>query len=112
MGSTISYVLLTRNKNLNPSSSTAQGKEGQALAETTTNGAEKIHENPAPTFSEILNQAIKDTDLSEINIKLTDLTSQIVKLKINEENPFVNSLKNIQTAYVSAQSTNNQFLLS
>lgn len=112
MGQVISYVLLSRNKNLNSSSSSAQGKEGQALADSTTNGAEKVHEDPVPTFNEILEQAIRDTNLTEINSNLASLSEKLAKLQVSNENPYMNSLQNIQKAYNSACSTNNQFLLN
>lgn len=112
MGQVISYVLLSRNKNLNSAPSSAQGKEGQALADSTTNGAEKVHEEPAPTFNEILEQAIRDTNLTEINSNLASLSEKLAKLQVSNENPYMNSLLNIQKAYNSACSTNNQFLLN
>lgn len=112
MGQVISYVLLSRNKNLNSTPSSTQGKEGQALADSTTNGAEKVHEEPTPTFNEILEQAIRDTNLTEINSSLASLSEKLAKLQVSNENPYMNSLLNIRKAYNSACSTNNQFLLN
>ena len=112
MGQTISYVLLSRNKNLNFSPSSAQGKEGQALADSTTNGAENIHKEPVPTFNEILKQAIKDTNLTELNTNLASLSEKLAKLQVSNENPYMKSLLNIQKAYQSTCSINNQFLLN
>ena len=112
MGQVISYVLLSRNKNLNYALTSTQGKEGQAIAESTTNGVEKVHEDPVPTFNEILEQAIKDTNLTELKANLSSLSAKLAKLQVSNENPYMESLKNIQTAYNSACSTNNQFLLN